>query len=260
VKCIQLGDTATLKKVKDGDGKIFILAEGFLTEDNTHEDYKHWFDEIESRYPDARMYRIFWAAKSKRNAEAQVKRAMSIRPFSLASAILGGTFNSWWREAKVEADLTGQELGKFLEAQENSSEVILLGHSLGGRLLIRCMEYLANRPSVELEAIIIAGSAIADSEIAWDKNKVFSTTKQAFNIFSTNDQVLKYLFRIGDEEMQDQIRSFNLKRLVACATIKSPIGLIGTSKLPFQNVDVSSSVPDHFLYAPMLGAIFEKIN
>ena len=198
-----------IEKFIDGPGTPVIVARGFSTEKD-----RNWasaMDAVEARYPDSPIYRLHWGSKELNalgillikhlgvkqvmgvamGLAARASKAAKLGP--LAPMILAADLiKNPWHTAKVRADRTGVALAGIL-AHVEMDNVILVGHSLGGRAMITAAETLAtskNAPSIE--QVHLLGAAEGQNS---DWRLLSESVKDAVhNYYSINDGVLKYLY------------------------------------------------------------------
>ena len=198
-----------IEKFIDGPETPVIVARGFSTEKD-----RNWasaMDAVEARYPDSPIYRLHWGSKELNalgilliknlgvkqvmgvamGLAARASKAAKLGP--LAPMILAADLiKNPWHTAKVRADRTGVALAGIL-AHVEMDNVILVGHSLGGRAMITAAETLAtskNAPSIE--QVHLLGAAEGQNS---DWRLLSESVKDAVhNYYSTNDGVLKYLY------------------------------------------------------------------
>ncbi len=99
-----------------------------------------------------------------------------------------------FRKSVAVADKEAVKLAEKLAAQpdEKLQNVILVGHSLGGRITIRSMAYLANRGKKIRQGIFL-GSAIFDDDA--DISKAITASLQPnINIYNRQDYVLRHVY------------------------------------------------------------------
>lgn len=115
--------------------------------------------------------------------------------------------------------------------------VTLLGYSMGARVIVSCLEELAERKAFGIvENVIVAGAANSRDTKVWRRIRAV-VSGQVVNAYSTNDYLLAFLFRTHN--------------LTAGVAGLMPIeGVYGV-----ENVDVSSIVSSHFQYRFMSGQI-----
>lgn len=97
--------------------------------------------------------------------------------------------NRSWKNAKHSASLEVKELFTRLTASSNTGQTILIGHSLGGRIIMDCAEQLAKR-NIKVKRIILLGTAgkISDSKM---KSLQKTSLEPVINICCPEDNILK---------------------------------------------------------------------
>lgn len=131
-------------------------------------DYKSHTGEIAKIYPCAKVEHFLWDA------------------------------NGSWDESRDNADgLAPEQLIKRLEplTQQNSlQKTVLIGHSLGGRAVVRTLAKLHQTGQPQLYQAILMGAAINndDPEIS---DAVLQVQHDIFNFYSKADGVLRYLYQ-----------------------------------------------------------------
>ena len=237
-----------IELLRSGDGVPVVVCNGFLSEGSSG--WGEWKELISNRYPDSPVYKLHWGAKELKDlgilaGYGSVKIAA---PTALKSAAMSATKQGGkkllpvgpalfaselaknpWHVAKSRADKTGVILADLL-ARTKAPKYVLVGHSLGARVMAIAAESLGtNQEAPRLEAVHLTGAAIgANSD--WDA-LVAGVDDAVYNYFSTNDKVLKYLYTVamGGQKAAGQA-GFN-----PCP-----------SKL--KNIDVSSKVERHSDY------------
>ena len=237
-----------IEKLRDGAGTPVLVASGFLSDGDSG--WGPWRQIITERYPQAPVYRVHWGAKELRDlgilagsGSAQVVAATALKrlaalggkkaagnvPYLGAIFIAQSALANPWSVAKRRAEMTAGILADLLARTEGES-FILVGHSLGARMMLRTAELLASRPGgPRLEAVHLLGAAVGargDWGLLND-----SVTDCVRNYWSSNDAVLKYLYR-GAQLGQTA---------AGCAGFRS-----GLPKIV--DVDVSSTVGSHGQY------------
>src|SRR5699024_1183686 len=133
-----------------------------------------------------------------------------------------------WHVARVRADKTGVILGDILARYEG--EAILVGHSLGGRVMATATQTLSKgRTGKKVRDLRILGAAIGQK---FDWASVASTTSgYVVNYFSGNDSILKNAYSVAEVG-------------------SVAVGLKGTgcAASNLVDVDVTDSVPNHSSY------------
>jgi len=181
---------------EDHDGIPIVIAPGFLTENQ-----EDWLTYIEERIKAPLIY-VKWRSSS--ITRMTQKSLISLLP-SLAIPIIGSyrvpallsTIYSSWSNAAKEASLAGRDLSRVLnDIWDDDDKAIFIGHSLGVRVITEAMRTL--KYDNVLTSISIAGAI--DSE-EYEKRIVAINSKRSIkhtNMYSDNDAILKWLYRIGE--------------------------------------------------------------
>lgn len=240
-----------IELLRPGKGGVpVIVANGFLTEGDT-ERWGGWRAIVDARYPDSPVYRVRWGAKELRDfgvlGAGLAGRAGGVAAVKGAAALasrVGAKFlgqvvapalfaadvvKNPWHVAKNRADKTGVIVGDLL-ARTEAESYVLIGHSLGARVMVVAAEALGTKPGgPRIESAHLLGAAIG-AKSNWDALTA-AVDQAVYGYHSTNDNVLKIVFKSAQAG-------------------QAPAGLAGfvpeSSKLV--NVDVSDRVKTHFDY------------
>lgn len=235
-----------LQKVADGDGPTVIFANGFLSEGT--EGWGTWERLIGERYPDATVYRLTWGAKElkalgvlagQQAGAVAVKAAvekLALQATKGAGKLLGplsgvflaaGVAKNPWHVARTRATMTGSVLADAI-VRANESGVVLVGFSLGARVMVAAAESLATRhgESPRIESMHLLGAAVGTGRDWRAIGTAVSGT--VWNYRSENDLILKYLYKTAEAG-------------------QSAVGFEGipTRSPHIKNVNVSRRVPSH---------------
>ncbi|ROQ64945.1 uncharacterized protein DUF726 [Rathayibacter sp. PhB152] len=240
-----------IELLRPGTGGVpVIVANGFLT-DGTREKWGGWKAIVDARYPDSPVYRVHWGSKEladlgdlvtgvagKAGGVGFVKAAAAIGTKAGAKFlgnVVGPAFiaadllKNPWHVAKSRADKTGVIVGDLL-ARTEAESYVLIGHSLGARLLVVAAEALGTKPGgPRIEAAHLLGAAIGAKS---DWGSLTAAVDEAVYCYhSLNDAVLKYVYRTAQGG-------------------ETAAGLVGFSPVSskLQNIDVSDAVKTHFDY------------
>lgn len=129
------------------------------------------------------------------NAQKDVyeSRLREIYP-SQKISVLSWKSNSFDIKKVLEnADAFAGEVYKIIEKKSTAeqSELILIGHSFGGRIVVKTALALAEN-NITIKQIVLLGAAV-DYDI--DPGNLIKCSKEpVINVFSRNDSVLKYLY------------------------------------------------------------------
>lgn len=237
--------------LRPGKGGVpVIVANGFLTEGDG-ERWGGWRSVVDKRYPDSPVYRVRWGskelgdlgvliggllAKTGGAAAAQGAAAIATRTgakflgMTISPAILAvDVAKNPWHVAKSRANKTGVILGDLI-ARTDCESYVLIGHSLGARLMVVAAEALGTKPGgPRIQAAHLLGTAIG-AKSNWDALAT-AVDEAAYGYHSVNDNVLNFVYR-------------------AIQAGQRAAGCVGFSPASTKlvNVDVSDSVNSHFDY------------
>ncbi len=240
-----------IELLRPGNGGVpVIFASGFLTE-GKGEKWAGWKAIINERYADSPVYRVRWGAKELRDfgilGASAVGKIGGVAATKTAAAVgtkagakflgnvVGPTMiaadlaKNPWHVAKSRADKTGVIVGDLL-ARTNADSYVLIGHSLGARVMVVAAETLGTKPDgPRIQAAHLLGAAIG-AKSNWDALTA-GVDSGVFCYHSTNDNVLKYVYKTAQAG-------------------ETAAGLVGFSPVAtkLQNIDVSADVKTHFDY------------
>lgn len=240
-----------IELLRPGKGGVPVLvASGFLT-DGKGDKWGGWKTIVNDRYPDSPVYRVYWGAKELRDfgvlgANALGKaggtaaaKAAAATATKAGAKVLGNLVGpaiiaadlakNPWHVAKNRADKTGVILADLL-ARTDADSYVLIGHSLGARVMVVAAQTLGTKPGApRIESAHFLGAAIG-AEGNWD-SLTAAVDGVAYCYYSTTDNVLKYVYKTAQVG-------------------ETAAGLTGftpeSSKL--QNIDVSDQAKTHFDY------------
>ena len=203
-----------VEKLREGTGAPVLVASGFLTDKD--DGWGTWQRLIDDRYPDRPVYRVHWGAKELKVfgtlAAAGAGRAAAMtfatRAASRATRAAAGraSWFGWlllakdvaanpWSVAKTRAGMTGAVLADLI-ARTDEPALVLVGHSLGARVMATTAQLLGTRVDApKLEDVHLLGAAVG-AKGDW-RTLNDSVTGTVWNYWSTNDMVLKYLYAAG---------------------------------------------------------------
>lgn len=240
-----------IELLRPGNGGVPVLvANGFLTEGD-HERWGGWQPMVDARYPDSPVYRVRWGAKElkdlgvlgvgivgKAGGVAAVKAAAAhaakagAQFFGRAvgpTLLFADLAKNPWHLAKTRADKTGVIVGDLL-ARTEAESYVLIGHSLGARVMAVAAQALGSKPGgPRLQSVHLLGAAIG-AKGSWD-TLTAAVDEAVYNYHSTNDNILKLVYKLAQGG-------------------QTAAGLSGFRHVSdkVMNVDVSEQVKTHFDY------------
>ncbi|ARK04288.1 hypothetical protein B8281_05565 [Cellulosimicrobium sp. TH-20] len=240
-----------IELLRPGKGGVPVLvANGFLTEGD-QEKWGGWKKIVDDRYPDSPVYRVRWGAKELKDFGAmgiglagRAGASTAVRGAAAAAnkagaKLFGSTFTpafiasdlakNPWHVAKNRADKTGVIVADLL-ARTDADAYVLIGHSLGARVMAVATETLGTRSGPpRIQAVHLLGAAIG-AKSNWGPLTA-AVEEAVYGYHSTNDAVLKYVYRVAQAG-------------------QTAAGLTGFSPASHKlvNVDVTDQVSTHFEY------------
>lgn len=206
-----------LQKLRDGTGTPVLVASGFLTERD--DGWGSWKKLIDDRYPGRPVYRVHWGAKELKvfgtlaATGVGTAAAMSFakRAAGKAAKKVAGraSWFGWllfakdvaanpWTIAKTRAGMTGAVLADLI-ARTDEPAFVLVGHSLGARVMSTAAQLLGTRAGApKLEDVHLLGAAVGRDGDWRTLNE--SVVGKVWNYWSANDAVLKYLYGLLSAE------------------------------------------------------------
>lgn len=204
-----------IERLADGDGPPVVFATGFLTQGQHGSG--GWEPMIRRRYLRNPLYRVHWGAKELRaitvglgahGGKHAVKGAVvqlagragkkaAARLTPLGPLLIGaGLAKNPWTVAVTRAGMTGAILADLL-ARTDEDAFILMGHSLGARVMVTAAQSLADGHDREprLEAIHLLGAAVSRAGDWQTLNDSVRTT--VWNYWSERDAVLRIAYTAG---------------------------------------------------------------
>jgi len=256
----ELKNTFSILKQNEGSGPAIIYINGFLTEKD--EDTRDWRSGIRGGCKDYPWYHLKWDSKNlselgkmiavdgeaarqfaKKLAKKMAKKAGSkLNPLTLGF-LLSDLISNPWHTAMVRAAMTGILLADLM-ARTKNQEFILMGHSLGARVIYYALATLATKETPIVRDAILLGGAVGSRDTKGWENAARAVKGCIYNCFSKKDLVLKYIYQ-----------GANFK-------ISQPIGYqpIVSSSNKIVDVNCTSLVNAHTNWKGQLQNILEKID
>lgn len=204
----------SIRKYNEGRGVSIILIDGFLTQDL--DDPREWKRNLRASHRVHSWYHVNWESKTRsklgralcRDSTGQAARAFGVKLAQRAAVKAGLKINpaTWmmaaasllqnpFHVAMVKAAMTGALLADVLSRTQRK-QFTLIGHSLGARVIYYTLLALGTRPSKPIikNVYLLGGALGIGCKSDWDK-AVKAVSGEIYNCYSTNDQVLKCLYR-----------------------------------------------------------------
>ena len=210
----EFDDKFKITKHKDGEYPAIITISGFCSEDVDNR--INWRDYILKAYLEREWFHIEWNSEKwpfttkekdstpilyKDNLDRAttnpfVNLLLSFTTAGRATLITKSVIDNFWHRAVRNARIAGQMLAMILDACPKRN-FILVGHSLGARIIYNCLEELNRHCSTKkiVEAHLFGG-AVGNDAVKWGKacEQVF---ERVHNYYSNKDMVLRFAYSIS---------------------------------------------------------------
>jgi len=251
-----------ITKIKDGTGPSLIFINGFLSQKN--QDPADWVNSVSTGYPLNPYYYVSWESKSLYEMGSLILKsagsksfikfmtrlmknrrrlfARKINPLSWAftgSELIGNP----WHASMVKASMTGILLADLIARTDNPNGYILMGHSLGSRVIYYLLKALSEKKRSLIKDVYLLGGAVDRKDTDGWKTALKAVNGDLINCYSTNDNTLKFLYQGAN------------------ALLSSPIGLgeIELNHKKVINKNVSSIIGGHMEYKDKFDKILETL-
>jgi len=247
-----------------GRGERIILINGFLSQ-KTGGDLSNWRTGLEENFSQKSWYSVNWESKSlyaigsligkgvagkaftvfinKIAKRASKKAASKINPLNWLSTI-AEIFGNPWHSSIAKASMTGIMLADIISRTKGRSQYSLFAHSLGTRVVHYLLLSLSTKHKKYIKDVYLLGGTVDRNDNKTWKQASNSVSGNIYNCYSTNDDVLRFLFK------------------PSTCFLKNPIGLgeIKSDADNILNINVSDIVSGHMQYKKKLPKILHLIN
>jgi hypothetical protein len=205
-----------IEKLRDGRGPVVVLASGFLTQGKNG--WGPWQPMIDQRYPDSTVYRVHWGSKELNSlgilAGVGAGKVAARKVVAAAGKKGSKAFSSlpgigWvlaahdvaanpWTVAKNRAGMTGAVLADLIARTEGEGPYVLVGHSLGARVMVHAAQALGTRAEAapRIETMHLLGAAVGNRGDWRSLDAAVSGT--VWNYWSGRDEVLGTVYKIAE--------------------------------------------------------------
>ena len=145
--------------------------------------------------------------------------------------------------AKAGSEKAGEVLADALiDKAQGERPVMLIGYSLGARVIYTCLMTLTERRIFGLvESVVLVGAPTPSTASEWRKVRSV-VLGRVVNVYSTNDYIPAFLYRVSSIQ-------YGTARLQKVEGVKG-----------VENVDVSGLVSGHTRYRYLTSSILKKIG
>ena len=240
-----------ISKLQDGSGPALIFINGFLSQKN--QDATDWIQAVSKCYPDNPYYYITWESSSlykmgsligkgvgsaafKTIVTRYMKRGCrtftrKLHPFNWIQTVAGLIGNPW-HTSLVKSSMTGILLADLLARTDHPDGFILMGHSLGARVIYYTLKALATKTNSPIIDVFVLGGAVDCNQSEDWMQAIKAVNGRLVNCYSSHDNVLRFLYRGAN----------------ALSGYPMGLGKINLTSDKIINKDVSSFVNGHMHY------------
>lgn len=250
-----------ITKIQNGSGPALIFINGFLSQKN--QDSSDWVKAVSKKYPSNPYYYVNWESSSlykmgsligkgvggaafkkfitelmKRGSKSFVKKLNPLNWAQTVAELIGNP----WHTSMLKASMTGILLADLIARTNNPEGYILMGHSLGSRVIYYLLCALSTKNISQIKDVYLLGGAVDRKDIkGWETAKK-AVNGKIVNCYSNDDNTLKFLYKSAN------------------AFTSSPIGLgdIELSDNTIINKDVTPIISGHMQYKEKFNQILQK--
>lgn len=214
-------DKFKITKHRDGNYPAVITISGWRSQDKDNR--KDWEESILEAFPDREWFHLEWNSEKIPFADKALKTNMPsadveinkpkarnkfIKGLISLTTVIAGTIvpvvavglnskkilNNYWHIAVRNSKVTGECLAKVISSCQKK-EFILVGHSLGARVIFNCLNHLyENQLNSNIFEVHLLGGAVGSNSEKWSQKSLL-VKNNIYNYFSNNDIVLKTSYR-----------------------------------------------------------------
>jgi hypothetical protein len=194
-----------LSEVREGIKPSIIIINGFLSKNG--EDVADWLEIVNELYPTNQVLHAKWDAGDLTglvmdkglvaDGSTLFTQAIGGSPLAKVLSVAAMTINKvtgHWEKAFQETKEVGLKLAVALEKDKALHGSILMGHSLGARVIRHTLAEL-EKPVVDT-AYLLAG-AVSSEQSQWSDIFLNHPQTKFINCMSQNDSILKKAYKLG---------------------------------------------------------------
>lgn len=200
----------SLQKIREGSKPSVMVINGFMSEGGS--DVEDWINVVDALYPNNEVVHVQWNAGNVKKLVldegltpsgksaglkklALLTRASTpVGMASVAGGLVANKVSGHWKKAFNETRHVGLELAIAIEDNEELHGCILMGHSLGGRVIRNTLDHLA--PHLVSVSYLLA-AAVSSEEEQWKEILDKHNDMRVINCMSKHDYVLKSAYKVG---------------------------------------------------------------
>jgi pimeloyl-ACP methyl ester carboxylesterase len=211
----RIDDFGFINLTKDSTDTVIIFIDGFMSESGSDQFVSDWLPGLESLKVQGWKRGFNWpSSNALGTAKGFAEKFYKVPGGALSSA--AGTVLGQWKSAVYNADHAGKRLANEIKNMlELKADIkfVLMGHSLGARVIFHTLKYLHIENIKIDEAYLFGGAAPRKERVDWSR-AMQAVKSNIFNFYSANDKVLHYLYQgaefvssppigLGDIEFND---------------------------------------------------------
>ncbi|WP_117232759.1 DUF726 domain-containing protein [Vibrio maerlii] len=202
-----------LIKVREGSLPAVFVINGFMSE--KEESAQDWLEVVDNLYPDNQVIQVKWKAGNLKDmifdkgvvpiiptghgkigfAAMLMARSNLLGMIATAGAYLVDKVMGHWKTSFNETRHVALALSSYLEQHKEFENCILMGHSLGGRIVRHTLNELTT-PNLVSVAYVFAGAVSSEDE-QWEELLEKHSDLKLINCMSTKDYVLRSVYKAG---------------------------------------------------------------
>ncbi|MUJ38263.1 DUF726 domain-containing protein [Aliivibrio fischeri] len=211
---LRASPSCELIKVREGKLPSVVIINGFMTQNEDCS--KDWLEVVDELYPDNQVIRVQWKAGNLKDmvfdkgvvpnariasgskigfAATLMARTNLIGMIATAGGFVVDKVIGHWKTSFHETRHVALSLTNHIESDAQFENCILMGHSLGGRILRHTLNELSTANIVS-EAYVLAGAVSSDDE-QWQSILEKHNRLKLINCMSMKDYVLKSAYKAG---------------------------------------------------------------
>jgi hypothetical protein len=242
-----------IEKLREGSEPGVLLVRGFGSEGRSLP--AEWTAGLSAEFPRNALYVLSWESKGYRDigrvladgASRLLSRsgvgnaAGGVGRLSAAVAVPGLITNPW-HTAMVRAARTGRLLASVLERADRPRRYVLVGHSLGARVIYYLLGGLSESGVQCVDDVYLLGGAVGRGDRQGWENASRAVAGTLVNCHSADDRDLRWAYRVMNAFLSDPVGL-------------GPVGLDAENAI---DLDVSDLVAGHRDYKSELARILER--
>ncbi len=232
-------------KLRDGEYPAILTINGFLSEGKN--DYSDWRQGFADLNQDRLWLHLEWGAQNRQELQTSVESLEQSNKIGQILDILNSGLRELidnWKTALENSIYTGLLLADYLKNSQQS-DYILIGHSLGCRVIHCALQSLSSEQKPVIDSCYLLGGAVESDKDTWYA-PVNAVKNRIHNFYSDYDDTLKFIYRLGNI-------------LVSKNAEMEPIGLNRIADLSsISNYDVSDIINNHLEYKQAFHELIER--